>query len=127
MGGIYVVYLTHYWVDKGYGRAAYSMGQVIAGRYHVQLLTSPTQVRNALRHVLLNIRKHFKQRNGHAPPVKIDEASSGSQFDGWHPGPESLRVKAATQEEVGVARAVSWLLSTGWRRRGLIDLALIPG
>ena len=103
------------------------MGQVIAGRYHVQLLTSPTQVRNALRYVLLNIRKHFKQRNGHASPVKIDEASSGSQFDGWHPGPESLRVKAATQEDVGVARAVSWLLSTGWRRRGLVDLALIPG
>ncbi|MCH7599579.1 MAG: hypothetical protein IH973_07465, partial [Myxococcales bacterium] len=30
-------------------------GQVIAGRYHVQLLTSPQQVRNALRYVLLNI------------------------------------------------------------------------
>ena len=95
-------------------------GKVIAGRYHVQLLTSPTQVRNALCYVLLNIRKHFKQRNGYAPPVKIDEASSGSQFDGW-------RVKTATQEEVGVAKAASWLLSKGWRRRGLIDLAAVPG
>ncbi|MCH7868813.1 MAG: transposase [Myxococcales bacterium] len=102
-------------------------GQVIAGRYHVQLLTSPQQVRNALRYVLLNIRKHFKQRNGHAPPVKIDEASSGSQFDGWRASSESLRVKASIQEDVGVAKAASWLLSKGWRRRGLIDLSAIPG
>ncbi|MCH7599838.1 MAG: transposase [Myxococcales bacterium] len=102
-------------------------GKVIAGRYHVQLLTSPQQVRNALRYVLLNIRKHFKQRNGHAPPVKIDEASSGSQFDGWRASCESLRVKASTREEVGVAKAASWLLSKGWRRRGLIDLSAIPG
>ena len=52
------------------------VGQVIAGRYHVQLLTSPTQVRNALRYLLLNVRKHFKQRHGQAPPAKIDAASS---------------------------------------------------
>ncbi|MCH7869282.1 MAG: hypothetical protein IH881_16435, partial [Myxococcales bacterium] len=102
-------------------------GKVIAGRYHVQLLTSPQQVRNALRYVLLNIRKHFKQRTGLAPPVKIDEASSGSQFDGWRASSKSLRVKASTQEDVGVAKAASWLLSKGWRRRGLIDLSAIPG
>lgn len=102
-------------------------GKVIAGRYNVQLLTSPRQVRNALRYVLLNIRKHFVQRRGCAPPVRIDEASSGSRFDGWRPCPESLRVKAAAQEEVGVAKAVSWLLTTGWRRSGLIDLSAVPG
>jgi putative transposase len=102
-------------------------GRVIAGRYHVQLLTSPQQVRNALRYVLLNIRKHFKQRMGVAPPVKIDEASSGSQFDGWRACPEGARVKATTRQEVGVAEAVSWLLRTGWRRRGLIDPSGVPG
>ena len=101
-------------------------GQVIAGRYHVQLLTSPTQVRNALRYVLLNVRKHFKQREGYAPPVKVDAASSGSQFDGWRSSPETLRARA-TQEEVGVAKAASWLLSLGWRRHGLIDLSAVPG
>jgi len=102
-------------------------GQVISGRYHVQLLTSPQQVRNALQYVLLNIRKHFKQRRGIAPPVRIDQASSGIQFDGWRPSPETLRIKTATQEEVGVAKAMSWLLSTGWRKRGLIDLSTVPG
>ena len=112
---------------KAVNRVFRRTGRVIAGRYHVQLLTSPQQVRNALRYVLLNIRKHFKQRNGHAPPATIDEASSGSQFDGWCASPESMRAKAATQEEVGVAKAASWLLSKGWRRRGLIDLSAIPG
>ena len=112
---------------KAVNRVFKRTGKVIAGRYHVQLLTSPQQVRNALRYVLLNIRKHFKQRNGHAPPVNIDEASSGSQFDGWRTNSKSLRVKAFTQEDVGVAKAASWLLSKGWRRRGLIDLSAIPG
>jgi len=101
-------------------------GQVIAGRYHVQLLRSPTQVRNALRYVLLNVRKHFKQRYGQAPPVRIDAASSGSQFDGWRRSAESIRARAA-QEEVGVAKAASWLLSIGWRRCGLIGLSEVPG
>ena len=68
---------------RAVNRVFLRVGRVIAGRYHVQLLKSPTQVRNALRYVLLNIRKHFKQRYGQAPPVKIDAASSGSQFDGW--------------------------------------------
>ena len=111
---------------KAVNRTFRRRGQVIAGRYHVQLLTSPRQVRNALRYVLLNIRKHFKQREGHAPPVKIDAASSGSQFDGWRPSPESRRASAA-QDELGVAKAAGWLLSLGWRRHGLIDAAAVPG
>ena len=111
---------------KAVNRAFLRRGQVIAGRYHVQLLRSPRQVRNALRYVLLNIRKHFKQRHGHAPPMKIDAASSGSQFDGWRPTPETRRARVA-QEEVGVARAAGWLLRTGWRRHGLIDLSAVPG
>ena len=111
---------------KAVNRAFLRRGQVIAGRYHVQLLRSPRQVRNALRYVLLNIRKHFKQRHGHAPPMKIDAASSGSQFDGWRPSPETRRARAA-QKEVGVAKAAGWLLSTGWRRNGLIDLSAVPG
>jgi putative transposase len=110
-------------VNRVFGRR----GQVIAGRYHVQLLTSPQQVRNALRYVLLNVRKHFKQRMGAAPPVRIDEASSGTQFDGWRACKATLRVKVVTRREVGVAEAVSWLLRTGWRRRGRIDLSGVPG
>ncbi len=102
-------------------------GRVIEGRYHVEFLTSPSQVRNALRYVLLNVRKHIVQRRGVAPPVQIDAASSGSQFDGWHPCPEVEGLKAARPEELGVAEAVSWLLRRGWRQLGLIPLSAVPG
>jgi putative transposase len=102
-------------------------GPVIAGRYHVQLLTTAKQVHHALRYVLLNARKHYAQRRGHAPPVKIDAASSGSHFDGWLRKSEGLHIEAATREEVGVAESVSWLLRVGWRRWGLIDPSEIPG
>ncbi len=111
---------------KAVNRTFRRSGKVIAGRYHVRLLTSPRQVRNALRYVLLNVRKHFAEREGHPPPVMIDAASSGSQFDGWRPSLEALRARAA-QEEVGVAKAASWLLSLGWRRHGLIDPSAVPG
>jgi REP element-mobilizing transposase RayT len=102
-------------------------GRVISGRYHIRLLTSPTQVRNALRYVLLNVRKHYVQRHGYAPPVQIDAASSGSQFDGWSPSSERLLVKADTGENVGVSEAASWLLRIGWRKLGAIDLAAVLG
>ena len=36
-------------------------GKILAGRYHVRWLRSPTEVRNALRYVLLNARKHAMQ------------------------------------------------------------------
>ncbi len=104
-------------------------GRVIDGRYPIEFLTSPTQVRNPLRYVLLNVRKHIVQRKGFAPPVQIDAASSGSQFDGWQPSPEVEAVKAAGPgpEEIGVAAAVSWLLRRGWRQLGLIPLSAVPG
>ena len=102
-------------------------GRVVAGRYPLRLLKTPSEVRDALCYVLLNIRKHFVQRHDKAPPVQVDEASSGGQFDGWRPSPETLRIKAASQEELGVAKPLGWLLRIGWRKRGLIDLASIPG
>jgi putative transposase len=102
-------------------------GRVIEGRYHLELLTCPTQVRNALRYVLLNIRKHFKQEHGKAPPVEIDPASSGSRFDGWKSCPEVMTKPAGERKEVGVANGASWLLTSGWRRLGLINPLAIPG
>ena len=69
-------------------------GRVLAGRYHVRLLTSLRQVRNALQYVLLNSRKHWKVRTGEAPPVRLDEASSGQWFDGWLGGSRGERTGA---------------------------------
>jgi REP element-mobilizing transposase RayT len=106
-------------VNRVFGRS----GAVMAGRYHVGWLRSPRQVRNALRYVLLNARKHFRQRFGEAPPVRIDEASSGCWFDGWTRRPRGPSARGF--REVGAAR--TWLLRRGWRRHGLIEPADVPG
>jgi REP element-mobilizing transposase RayT len=99
-------------------------GAVLLGRYHVRALRTPREVRHALAYVLLNVRKHWAQRNVAAPPVRLDEASSGAWFDGWRQRPP------AAWDEVGpppVAAARGWLLRVGWRRHGRIDPAEVPG
>lgn len=106
-------------------------GPVLADRYHSRLLPSPKQVRNALRYVLLNVRHHLaKDRARRARRVLLDRASSARWFDGWR------RERIATREDPGfptlterppVARARTWLLTTGWRRHGLLDPAEVPG
>jgi putative transposase len=100
-------------------------GKVMAGRYHVRRLTSARQVRNALRYVLQNIRKHRFQRTGRAGPTSIDEASSVRWFTGWEERGAPFEVGDGSPREVAPAR--TWLLAAGWRRHGLIALAEIPG
>jgi hypothetical protein len=92
---------------------------VLADRYHLHVLRSPSEVRSALRYVLLNHRKHARRRRAAAQP---DPASSGRFFDGWR---EKLQPQASGWP---VARAHTWLLSRGWRRGGgRISLADVPG
>jgi len=107
-------------VNRVFGRS----GPVLDGLYHLRLLRTPTEVRNALAYVLLNVRKHWRQRRGMAPPVRLDEASSGRWFDGWKGRPRAPTGKGGGRE-VAVSR--SWLLRVGWRRRGLVDAAEVPG
>jgi len=99
-------------------------GKVVDGRYHMQALTTPREVRNALAYVLLNVRKHFRERNGHAPPVRIDPASSGRWFDGWLWDAPTDSLGPDLRE---VAPPKSWLLRIGWKKIGLIDPAEVPG
>ena len=99
-------------------------GRVLDGRYHLHALRSPREVRHALAYVLLNARKHWRQRRGAAPPVRLDEASSGRWFDGWRREPPGTANRHGPPE---VALPRTWLLSRGWRRHRLIDPAEIPG
>ena len=77
--------------NRVFGRS----GPVLDGRYHARVLRTPSEVRNALAYVLLNVRKHFRQRRGIAPPVQMDEASSGRWFDGWRGRPRSATYRMA--------------------------------
>ncbi len=98
-------------------------GPVLAERYHLQLLRSPRQVRNALAYVLLNARHHFYLRTRSTPPVRADEASSAPWFRGWYRMPPGVTSAGPTP----VAEPRSWLLATGWLRHGRIDPAELPG
>jgi REP element-mobilizing transposase RayT len=106
-------------VNRVFGRT----GPVLFGRYHLRVLRTPREVRHALAYVLLNARKHWRQRNGSAPPVVLDIASSGAWFDGWKRSPPI----SDPQGFCPVARPRFWLLREGWRRRGLVDPAEVPG
>jgi hypothetical protein len=63
-------------------------------------------VRYALVYVLQNARKHGAQITG------IDAFSSGPWFRGW--------LDRVAREASPIAAARSWLLTTGWRRWGLL-------
>ena len=95
-------------------------GPVFAERYHDRVLETPTQVRNALRYVLNNARKHGLA----LPRGQTDAYSSSPWFDGWR-GPVLRRALGPVTSPV--ARARTWLLTTGWRRLGLIPVDEVPG
>jgi REP element-mobilizing transposase RayT len=99
-------------------------GNVLDGRYHVRPLRTPLEVRRALCYVLLNHRHHAAQR-GRLPrqQPELDPASSGRWFDGWRIATPPSDPTDAHE----VASPTTWLLRKGWRRRGLIDPAEVPG
>jgi REP element-mobilizing transposase RayT len=106
-------------------------GPVLADRYHARLLPTPREVHHALRYVLLNARHHVgKARTSLTRTVRFDPASSARWFDGWK---SRMRTAASASEPAAgrvplpVARARTWLLTTGWRRHGLLDPADVPG
>jgi hypothetical protein len=86
-------------------------------------------VRTALRYVLLNARRHAaKARAAVSGPVRLDPASSARWFDGWKRERLPLtEEKDGASGDAPVARARMWLLAVGWRRRGLLDPADVPG
>jgi REP element-mobilizing transposase RayT len=93
-------------------------GSVLDGRFHSVVLKTPTQVRNAIRYVLLNARKHGGRLGG------VDPASSGCWFNGWR-GVVDRRDTIGGPVDVAAPR--SWLLGVGWRKRGLIGLDEVFG
>jgi hypothetical protein len=96
-------------------------GAVLDGRYDAVLLRTPRQVRNGLRYVLLNARRHARQPGS---ALRIDPASSGRWFDCWRERPVEADPIGGPRE---VALARGWLLNVGWQRHGPIGLLEVPG
>jgi hypothetical protein len=85
-------------------------------RYHVRMLRTPREVRNAIAYVLLNARKHAARAGRTlSRAFQIDPASSGRWFDGWKfPIGRSERLPP-------VAFPRSWLLAVGWKQHGQLN------
>jgi hypothetical protein len=102
-------------------------GKVFADRYHDHILRSPKEVRNALRYVLENAKKHAaKGGGGSQVRTPIDVFTSAPWFDGFR---ERIVVRGLEAIARPVAAARTWLLRIGWRRHGLlsVDVAPAPG
>ena len=113
---------------RAVNRVAKRMGPVLAERYHHRVLSTPKEVRAALRYVLLNARRHATTaRQALTRGVRLDPASSARWFDGWRRKVPSEPRSGSSEERPPVTRARSWLLTTGWRRHGLLDPADVPG
>jgi putative transposase len=101
-------------------------GKVIADRYHLEVLRSPTQVRNAIRYVLRNGEKHgvhVAMRHGDPRPCP-DPLSSAAWFGYWKEG--ELNV-LATQSAVTVVKpAQCFLLREGLQRFEPLSLLDAP-
>lgn len=86
-------------------------GSVFAGRFHLRVLKSPRQTKNALAYVLLNHSKH----EGSVPYP--DERSSAAYFSDWHIllG-RKYRKLVAEERPSYLTEAESWLARVGRRR-----------
>src|SRR5215468_2219928 len=97
-------------------------GRLFADRYHAHDLRTPREVRNAIRYVLLNARRHAHQRGIRLPKRWIDPYASTYYFDGWRGFEVTPRDPFDALMGAPVSRPKVWLLTTGWKKRGLIDV-----
>jgi putative transposase len=104
-------------LNKVFGRR----GKLIDHRYHSRELCTPLEVRNALRYVFFNHAKH-ELKAGRRRPSAIDPCSSAAHFDGWRTPPEHRN----RTKDFGTSPPRTWLLKTGWKRHGLLELDELP-
>ncbi len=103
---------------KGLRRHANWQGSLFAGRYHLHVLKTPTEVKRALVYVLQNFSKHSK-RIWH-----LDEYSSAPHFGKWkallndNTGPLLAEYDGPKTLPVFLSAPRSWLAREGWLRSG---------
>jgi REP element-mobilizing transposase RayT len=98
-------------------------GRVFADRYFARALKTPREVKNALNYVLNNALRHKNVRVDDLYLVEEDAYSSAAWFDGWR---RRAHVRCRPTGPPPVAPAKTWLLTTGWRRHGLLSPVYIP-
>jgi putative transposase len=117
-------------VARAVNRAVGRRGRLWRDRYHRHDLTSPRQMRNTIRYVLMNFRKH-RPEDALDTLHTLDSRSSAAWFDGWDPrdGPAVIGFRAKLPADLRVAptsEAGTWLGTRGWRRLGALRVAEGP-
>jgi REP element-mobilizing transposase RayT len=98
-------------------------GTVFADRYHDHILKSPREVRNALRYLFGNGKKHAAEGREIRVPQAIDTFTSAPWFDGFR---EPIRVKGIEAIVRPVTDARTWMLTEGWLRHGRLSVHEVP-
>jgi len=97
-------------IAKALNRLWRRRGTVFADRYHDRILKTPREVRNALRYVLGNGKKHAAEgREVHVHAV-VDTFTSAPWFDGFR---ERVTVRGLDAIERPITDARSWMLTIG--------------
>jgi REP element-mobilizing transposase RayT len=109
-------------VARGINGVLGRRGPVFADRYHAEIIKTPRQTRATLCYVLHNGRRHGERLDRRLRGV--DAYSSAWWFDGWRD--DGWRAGLPPPQAKTVADARSWLLTKGWRRRGLITVDETP-
>ncbi len=114
-------------ISKKFNGLLARKGSAFSDRYHMRVLKSPTTTRHAIAYVLHNGRKHGEHLKvtGSRDGPWIDPFSSAYYFDGWR-GRTDGRLGQPPPGPPPVAEPQTWLLSTGWRRAGLISPSHTP-
>jgi REP element-mobilizing transposase RayT len=98
-------------------------GRVFADRYHDHILRSPREVRNALRYLFGNGKKHAAEGREVHVSQAIDTFTSAPWFAGFR---ERIRVKGIEALVRPVTDACTWLLTEGWLRHGRLSVHEVP-
>ena len=109
-------------VARGLNRVLERSGSVFEDRYHAEVIENPKQLRATLCYVMQNARRHGERLD--ARWNGVDPFTSAWWFDGWRD--ERWKHGRKPPKEPPVAGARSWLLTTGWRRFGLLAVDEVP-
>ncbi|HEX5050376.1 MAG TPA: hypothetical protein VFZ65_01260 [Planctomycetota bacterium] len=110
-------------IAKALNRLWQRRGKVFADRYHDRILKTPREVRNAIRYVLANGKKHAAEGREVAVPQAIDTFTSAPWFEGFR---ETVTVHGIEAMPRPVTEARTWMLTIGWRRHGLLSVHDTP-
>jgi len=100
-------------------------GKVFGDRYFARVLKTPTQVRNCLAYVLNNWKHHGESTMTLRRPWRVDPYSTASQFDGWKELDGRRLDIPSGYDGPMVWWPKTWLLSEGWRSRGLVSMGFV--